>query len=166
MRTHETLAVVIAALTTLACGATMLPTMQGGAMPMTSATVIFSTLDDAKDADSEVVVQLRRADGQTAAEQRLTNLLFDRQSTSPSFALPIAIPFRVGDINDGELRIEMTPEAKVLPVSQWRTDIWRFDVRLVMAFGDGTSRSFSWTGLTLSTSTHELKLPLAPAGLP
>ena len=157
MRIFRAPAVALVAVATLACGATTFPTTRGGAMPLTSATVTFATLGGAKEADTVVIIQLLRTGGEPTAEQRIEHLRLDNHSTAAPMALPLSRPFRLGDIDAGALRLQMTPGLR---------DSWTFGVRLAMTFGDGSMRSFAWPGLTLDGATPELDLPLLPALVP
>jgi ABC-type transport system substrate-binding protein len=148
-----TVAVVIAS----ACGATT----RSGSTPsqtatavLTGSTVSFRTLDNGKDTNSQVTVQLMRSNHELGAELHVAGTKFDDNTQSAPMALAISGPFRLSDVNDGSLRIRMNPDGR---------DTWTFDMRLVLTFSDNTQRTFAWQGIRLDENAPERTLPLAPA---
>ena len=145
---------------TAGCGAT---TRQGGvtsaaATPLTSAHVTFLTRDDGKDEDSAVTLQLLRSNAELAAELRHTGTEFDDNTTSAPMVLALAAaPFRLADIDTGQVRVRITPDGQ---------DDWSFDLRMTLQFADGTARNFFWNDIRLNNAAPERVLALSPARVP
>lgn len=153
-------AVLAGAVAAAGCGATT-RTASGTtgtlATPLTSASVTFVTRDNGKDADSAVTVQLLRDNAELGAELRTVGTEFDDDTTSGPMAFSLSAPFRMADIDDGQLRVRMAPDGQ---------DDWSFDLRLTMQFGDGSVRNFFWPNIRLSTAAPERVLTLAAARVP
>ena len=158
MRIFVAIAALAAAVTASACGATTVNGAQTAiATPLTSAAITFITRNDGKDDDSNLVVQLLRRNAELSAETRVTGTGFDDNSSSAPMVLSLSGPFRVTDIGDSQVRIQMSPEGR---------DDWTFDVRLAMTFADGSTRNFFWPGVTLNNASPERTLSLAAAQVP
>jgi hypothetical protein len=156
MRAISCALVVATAVAASACGATTTrtggTTAQAAAAVLTGATLSFRTLEDGKDTDSQVTVQVLRPTNELSAELRVAGIEFDDNTQASPMALSVTGPFRLSD--DGSLRIRLTPDGR---------DTWTFDMRLVMTFSDNTQRTYAWQGLRLDESSPERMLPLAPA---
>ena len=150
----------LAALTAAGCGATT----RGSAgvapaltTPLSSATVTFMTRNNGKDADSAVTVQLLRSNAELGAELRTAGTEFDDNTTSGPMSLALSAPFRVDDIDTGQVRVRMAPDGQ---------DDWNFDLRMALQFADGTVRNFFWSAVQLNNAAPERVLALAPARIP
>ena len=149
------LAAVIAATSSLGCGATTRATTPGAttsAVTVTNATVTFMTRDDGKDEDSAIAVQLLDDEGRLAAEGTVVDVDFDDSTVSQPLSLGMSRPLTGGDLNDARLRLRLTPDGR---------DTWTFDVRANVRLSDGTERQYFWSGLRLDESSPERTLPLA-----
>lgn len=124
---------------------------------LTSATAMFITRDDGKDRDSAVTVQLLRNNAELGAELRYTGTEFDDNTTSAPLALSMSAPFRMTDVDAGQVRVRMTPDGQ---------DDWSFDLRLSLQFADGMTRNYLWSGIRLNNAAPERTLALSPARVP
>jgi hypothetical protein len=143
-----------AVVTAAACGATTRSTSgvrQMSTAVLTGGTVSFRTLNDGKDDDSPLTVELLHPNGQLAAQLRVVDVEFNDHSQTTPMSLSTVGPFRVSDIDDGQLRLRMTAEGD---------DEWMFDATLTLNFSDNTQRSFSWLGLELDDDNGERTLKL------
>lgn len=157
MRAISCVLVTVAVVAASACGATTRSnssTTQGPPAVLTGATLSFTTLNEGKDTDSQVTVQLLRSNNELGAELRVAGTKFDDNTHAAPMALSIAGPFQVSDVNTGSVRIRMTPDGR---------DTWSFDMRLVLTFSDNTQRTFAWQGVRLDEHSPERTLPLGPA---
>jgi len=155
-----TITALAAALTAAGCGATRQATRAvtaPAAAALTSATTTFITRDNGKDRDSAVTVQLLRANAELGAELRHTGTEFDDNTTSAPMALTLSAPFRVTDLDTGQVRVRMTPDGR---------DDWSFDLRMTLQFADGTSRNYFWGNVRLDNAAPERVLALSPARVP
>ncbi|HEV8318467.1 MAG TPA: hypothetical protein VGQ10_13725 [Vicinamibacterales bacterium] len=158
MRTISCALFVVAAVVASACGAT---TRSGSTITsptagsvLTGATLAFRTLDNGKDTKSQVTVQLLRSNNELGAELHVGGIKFDDNTQAAPMAFSVAGPFRMTDINDGSMRIRMTPDGR---------DTWTFDMRLVLTFSDNSQRTFAWQNVRLDEHAPERTFPLAPA---
>lgn len=155
-----TVTALAAAITTAGCGATR---QAAGTRPapavaaLTSATAVFVTRDNGKDRDSAVTVQLLRTNAELGAELRHSGTEFDDNTTSAPMALTMSAPFRLTDLDAGQVRVRMTPDGQ---------DDWSFDLRMTLQFADGTSRSYLWNNVRLDNAAPERVLALSPARIP
>ncbi len=153
-----TVTALTAALTTAGCGATRQSTgalASPAAAALSSATAVFVTRDNGKDRDSTVTVQLLRANAELGAELRHTGTEFDDHSTSAPMALTMSAPFRVTDLDTGQVRVRMTPDGQ---------DDWSFDLRMTLQFADGSSsRNYFWSNVRLDNAAPERVLALSLA---
>jgi hypothetical protein len=149
-----------AALTTAGCGATRQATgaiTSPAAAALTSATAMFITRDNGKDRDSVVTVQLLRDNAELGAELRHTGTEFDDNTTSAPMALTMSAPFRMTDVDAGQVRVRLTPDGQ---------DDWSFDMRLTLQFADGMTRNYFWSNIRLNNAAPERILALSPARVP
>lgn len=155
-----TITALAAALTAVGCGATRQATRAvtaPAAAALSSATATFITRDNGKDRNSALTVQLLRDNAELGAELRHTGTEFDDNTTSAPMALTMSAPFRVTDLDSGEVRVRMTPDGQ---------DDWSFDLRMTLRFGDGTSRNYFWSNVRLDNAAPERVLALSPARVP
>ena len=159
MRSYAVLIVTLA-MVTAGCGATTrggTTTIQNPASPsLTSATATFISRDHGKDEDSALTVQLLKQNAELAGEIRANNVKFDDKTSSGPFAFSITGPFRMRDIDDGQVRVQFVPDG---------SDDWTFDLQLMMRFDDGSVRNFMWRGMRLDNTERSRTLALAPARL-
>jgi hypothetical protein len=157
MRSYAVLVAALA-MVTAGCGATTRDTITiqtPAASPMlTSVTATFISRDHGKDEDSALTVQLLRQNAELAGEIRANNVKFDDNSSSGPFAFSMTGPFRMRDIDDGQIRVQFIPDGQ---------DDWTFDLQLMMRFDDGSVRNFMWRGMRLDNSERSRTLALAPA---
>jgi hypothetical protein len=156
MRSYAVLIVTLG-MVTAGCGATTRggTTIQNQISPgLTSATATFISRDHGKDEDSALTVQLLRQNAELAGEIRANNVKFDDKSSSGPFAFSITGPFRMRDIDDGQVRVQFIPDG---------SDDWTFDLQLMMRFDDGSVRNFMWRGMRLDNTERARTLALAPA---
>jgi hypothetical protein len=149
------LAAVVAAISSLGCGATTRGTTQNattGAVTVTNASVTFMTRDDGKDEDSAIAVQVLDDDGRLAAEGTVVDVDFDDRTVSQPLSLAMSRTLTSRELEDGRLRLRLTPDGR---------DTWTFDVRANVRLSDGTERQYFWSGLRLDESSPERTLPLA-----
>jgi hypothetical protein len=123
---------------------------------LTTASVTFMTRDDGKDEDSAIAVQILD-DGRLAAEATAVDVEYDDQSVSAPLPLDVTRTLQVGDLNDAQVRLRLTPDGR---------DAWTFDMRLTLGMTDGSQRSYFWSGLRLDESTPERVLTLTSGRLP
>ena len=156
MRTFVVVLAAAVAIGASGCGATArTTTVQTRAFPtLTSATATFVSTDHGKDADSALTVQLLRSNAELGAEIRTVGTKFDDHSSSGPFAFSLVGPFTKNDIDNGELRLRLTPDGD---------DDFTFDLYLTMRFSDGTARNFMWRGVRLDHTSPERMLTLGPA---
>ena len=128
----------------------------GASARLTSASVTFMTLDDGKDEDSAVAVQILN-DGRLAAEGSVVDVDFDDQSVSAPLTLALTGALDAGDLDNAQVRIRLTPDGR---------DTWAFDMRLTLGLSDGTQRSYFWSELRLDESTPERVVAFASGSLP
>ena len=158
MRTISCVLMTLAVVVTSACGATArsgsTATTQVSGPTVTGATISFRTLDNGKDTNSQVTLQLLRPNNELGGELRIVGMKFDDNTQIAPMAMSVSGPFHMSDINDGSVRIRMTPDGR---------DTWTFDMRLVLNFSDNSQRTFAWQGIRLDEKAPERTLPLAPA---
>ena len=157
MRSYVVLIAALA-MVTAGCGATTrggTTTIQSPASPsLASATATFISRDHGKDEDSVLTVQLLRQNAELAGEIRANNFKFDDNSSSGPLAFSMTGPFRMRDIDDGQIRVQFIPDGD---------DDWTFDLQLMMRFDDGSVRNFMWRGMRLDNTERARTLALAPA---
>ena len=159
MRTLAASLVAVVALLASGCGATTRTTSTTIQNPvyttLTSAIATFVSRDHGKDKDSGLTVHLLRNNAELVGEIYANGIKFDDKSSSGPFALTLTGgPFTTRDIDDGQMRIRLTPDGK---------DDWTFDLHLTTRFSDGRVHNFTWRGLRLDNTTVERVLALAPA---
>jgi hypothetical protein len=142
------------------CGATT--TNSGAVVTPTTTTVAnaqatFMTRDNGKDEDSAVAVQLLDDSGRLAAEATVADVEFKGQTVSQPVSLATIRQMASSDLNDGRVRLRLTPDGD---------DEWTFDLRLVVGLSDGTQRTYFWSALRLDDDAPERVLPLSSGRLP
>ena len=155
---------LVATLTILAsgCGATTratTATVQSPIYPtLTSAVATFVSREHGKDKDSGLTVQLLRTNAELVGEIYANGIKFDDHSSSGPFALTLTGgPFSTRDVDDGQVRIRLTPDGR---------DDWTFDLNLTTRFSDGRVQNFMWRGIRLDNTNPERVLSLSPARVP
>ncbi|MBF8301184.1 MAG: hypothetical protein HW394_1554 [Acidobacteria bacterium] len=150
--------VVIAAVVAIGasgCGASRSTTIQTRAFPtLTSATATFVSTDHGKDKDSAVTAQVLRSNAELGAEIRSVGTEFNDNSSSGPLAFSLAGPFMTSDVENGQIRLRLTPDGD---------DDWTFDLHIAMRFSDGTARNFMWQAIRLDHTSPERVLTLGPA---
>src|SRR5690242_16593756 len=118
---------LVAALAVVAtgCGATTrsTSTIQNPAYPsLSSASATFVSREHGKDKDSALTVQLLRDNAELAGEIYANGIKFDDRSSSSPFVLSLSgSPFNTNDINNGQVRVRLTPDGR---------DDWTFDLHM------------------------------------
>jgi hypothetical protein len=128
----------------------------GGANRLTGATVTFTSLQDGKDTDSAVTVQLLRGSNELVAEARTVGTKFDDHSTAPPLALSVEGPLSDADARDALLRLQLAPDGR---------DTWTFNVRVTLSFSNNNQQSFAWTDVRLDEKSPQRTLTLSGARL-
>jgi hypothetical protein len=137
------------------CGADRSATIQTAALPtLTSATATFVSGDDGKDKDSLVTAQVTRNNAELGAEIRSVGTKFDDNSSSGALAFSLAGPFLTTDVENGQVRLHLTPDGN---------DDWTFDLHVAMRFSDGSARDFTWRDVRLDRTSPDRVLLLGPA---
>jgi hypothetical protein len=159
MRTFTVSLVAVLAIVAAGCGATTRTantTVQSPVYPtLSSAIATFVSRDHGKDKDSGLAVQLLRNNGELVGDINATGIKFDDKSSSGPFSVSLTGgAFTTRDIDDGQVRIRLTPDGK---------DDWTFDLHLTMRFSDGRAQNFVWRGVRLDNTTLERVLALSPA---
>jgi uncharacterized protein YceK len=146
---------VVVAIGASGCGSTRSTTIQTRALPtLTSATATFVSRDHGKDKDSALTAQVLRSNAELGAEIRSVGTKFDDKSSSGPLPFSIAGPFMTNDVENGQIRLRLTPDGD---------DDWTFDLHIAMRFSDGTARNFMWQGIRLDHTSPERVLTLGPA---
>ena len=101
-----------------------------------------------------MTAQVLRSNQEIGAEIRSVGTEFDDNSSSGPLTFSIAGPFMTNDVENGQLRLRLTPDGD---------DDWTFDLHIAMRFSDGTARNFMWRGLRLDHTSPERVLTLGPA---
>ena len=155
MRAISCLLLTAAVISVTGCGATTRSTSSVSTQPtavLTGGTVAFRTLQDGKDDDSRLTVELLRGNEQVSAELRVVDVEFNDNTQTTPMSIPVTGSFRVSDIDDGKVRLRMAAEGD---------DEWNFDIHMTLTFSDNTQRTFSWLGLELDDDNQERTLSLA-----
>jgi len=121
---------------------------------LASASVTFATLEDGKDADSAVTVQLLRNRSELAAETVSSGTAFDDDSIAAPIVMTLRGPFERDDAGDAQLRLRLTPDGD---------DTWTFDLGLTLRYADGREQRFNWEGVQLDEDSPERTLVLSGA---
>jgi hypothetical protein len=157
MRTIAVLIVATMAIGATACGGKITPGYDTAASPaLTASTVTFFNRDEGKDADSAVSVELLRENAELGAEVRAVGKHWEHDESS-AVSLNVLNGFHKSDINGGRVRVRLSPDGR---------DTWKFDMRLMTTFSDGSSQTFFWNDMRLDHNSPERLLPLAPARQP
>lgn len=157
MRTLAVLVAATMALWATACGGRTRPAFAPDHPALTGATITFFTGDDGKDTNSTVTAELIRNGSELGAEGRSTGIDFDDNTTSAPMSLSIMSRFTRDDVNSARLRLRLTPDGR---------DVWSFNPRLTLAFSDGSTHNYAWTGVRLNHSSPEITLTLSNARVP
>ena len=128
----------------------------GGANRLAGATVTFTSLQDGKDADSGLTVQLLRGSNELVAEARTAGTKFNDHSTAPPLVLSVEGPLSDADARAALLRLQLTPDGR---------DTWTFNVRMTLTFSNNNQQSFTWTDVRLDEKSPERTLTLSGARL-
>ena len=122
---------------------------------LTSATVTFNTLDNAKDAKSAVTVQLMRFGNELVAEAVSAGTEYDDNAAAPPLALSLTDSTVVrNDLQSSSIRLRLTPDGD---------DTWTFNVSLRLRFADNTEQTFAWSGIELDEDEPQRTLVLQGA---
>jgi PASTA domain len=123
---------------------------------LTAAQIRFFTTNDDKDFDTALSVQSLTPGGSIAALTNITSGTFPDNTTNGPFALTVNGGFTAGQLNNGSVRLAITPVGN---------DTWHFSVRLDLNFSDGTTVPVLGNNLTLSQDTRTLSVPMTTVGL-
>ncbi|HVQ96246.1 MAG TPA: PASTA domain-containing protein [Mycobacteriales bacterium] len=123
---------------------------------LTAAQIRFFTTNDDKDFDTALSVQALTPGGSTAALTNVTAGTFPDNTTNGPFALTVNGGFTAGQLNNGSVRLAITPVGN---------DTWHFSVRLDLTFSDGTTVPVVGDNLTLSQDSRTLSVPMTTVGL-
>ena len=84
---------------------------ESGVSDADSATATFVSREHGKDKDSGLTVQLLRNNAELVGEIYANGIKFDDHSSSNPFVLALTGgPFTTRDINDGQVRVRLTPD--------------------------------------------------------
>ncbi len=154
MRTFAVSVLMTAAVISAGCGATRKVTSSVAPGPaITNATVQFMDRDHGKDAGSGVDVWVLRGSNEMAHMHRVGTKFADHAAIEP-LGVPMSGTFYRADLNDGRLRIRLTPDGR---------DDWSFEPRLTLSFSDATSRTYSWPQVLLDNEHPEVTLSFSSA---
>ena len=158
MRTAGLAAAFALALGGFACGATTRTTTapRTSAVTLSSASVTFVTLNDGKDEDSAIAVQILDENDRLAAEGTVVDTDFDDRTVSSPLILAMSRTLTADDVDDARVRLRLTPDGR---------DTWTFDLRFTAKLSDGSERQYFWSGLRLDESSPERTLSLASGRL-
>jgi hypothetical protein len=154
MRTFAMSVVLVGAIVAAGCGATrkVASTVAPGPA-VTAATMTFIDRDHGKDAKSAVDVWLLHGNNEVAHLHSVGTKFDDHASIAP-MAMQLSGAAHEPDLNDGQLRIRLTPDGN---------DDWSFEPLLTLSFSDNTSRSYSWPAVMLDNRTPERTLSFSSA---
>lgn len=154
MRTFAVSVVLTAAMVAAGCGATRKVTNTVAPGPtLTAATITFVDRDHGKDARSAVDAWLLRGSDEMAHLHSVGTKFDDDASIAP-MQLSLSGTFHKADLNNGQLRVRLTPDG---------ADDWAFDPRLTLSFSDNTSRSYMWPTVQLDNRSPERTLSFSSA---
>jgi hypothetical protein len=143
-----------AAVVSAGCGATR--TVSNTVVPgpsITSANIQFNDREHGKDAKSAVDVWLLHGSNEMAHLHNIGTKFDDNASIAP-MAVPMSGTWYRTDLNDGQLRIRLTPDGR---------DDWTFEPRLTLQFSDGMARTYAWPAVTLDNARPEVTLSFSSA---
>ena len=154
MRTFAASVLLTAAIISAACGATRRVGSTVAPGPsITSATIQFTDRTHGKDADSAVDVWLLRGSNEMAHMHSVGTKFDDNASVAP-LGVPMSGTFYRTDLNDGQVRIRLTPDGR---------DDWSFEPRLTLQFSDASTRTYAWPQVTLDNEHPEVTLSFSGA---
>ena len=154
MKTFALSALVAAAVISAGCGATRRVSNTVAPGPsITSGTIQFNDREHGKDAKSAVDVWVLHGSNEMAHLHSIGTKFDDNASIAP-MSLAMSGTFYRTDLNDGQLRIRMTPDGR---------DDWTFEPRLMLQFSDGTARTYAWPSVTLDNARSEVTLSFSAA---
>jgi hypothetical protein len=120
---------------------------------ITSASIQFNDREHGKDAGSAVDVWVLRGTNEMAHLHSVGTKFDDNAAIAP-MGLPMSGTFYRPDLNDGQLRIRLTPDGR---------DDWTFEPRLTLQFSDGAVRTYAWPQVTLDNARPEVSLSFSSA---
>jgi hypothetical protein len=114
---------------------------------LTGATATFATLDDDKDDDTQLSIQVQNPAGSPVAAAAGTFGLFPDHRTTGPFNLPVLVPVTAGALDNGLIRIAIAPNGN---------DTWKFNYEIDLFFSDGTTIPITGVNQVLSESSPVL----------
>jgi hypothetical protein len=126
------------------------------AAALVAARITFFTADDDKDFDTALNIQVLDPGGAVAGITNVPNIVFPNHTTNGPFPLQITPGFTAGILNNGSVRLAVTPVGN---------DTWRFSFRLDLDFADHTTVSVVGDNLTLSQDRRTLSVSMTTVGL-
>ena len=143
-----------AAVISAGCGATRSVSSKVAPGPsITSATIQFNDREHGKDAKSAVDVWVLHGSNEMAHLHSVGTKFDDNAAIAP-MAVPMSGTFYRTDLNDGQLRIRLTPDGR---------DDWQFEPRLTLQFSDGGARTYAWPQVLLDNARPEVTLSFSQA---
>jgi hypothetical protein len=143
-----------AAVVSAGCGATRSVSSKVAPGPsITSATIQFNDREHGKDAKSAVDVWVLHGSNEMAHVHSVGTKFDDNAAIAP-MTLPMSGAFSRTDLNDGQVRIRLTPDGR---------DDWQFEPRLTLQFSDGASRTYAWPQVMLDNARPEVTLSFSSA---
>ena len=154
MKTFALSVLMTAAVVSAGCGATRRVSSSVAPGPsITSATVQFNDREHGKDAGSAVDLWVLHGSNEMA-HLHSVGTKFDDNATIAPMSLPMSGTFYRTDLNDGQLRIRLTPDGR---------DDWAFEPRLSLQFSDGSARTYAWPQVMLDNARPEVTLSFSAA---
>jgi hypothetical protein len=120
---------------------------------ITNATIQFNDRRDGKDAKSAVDVWVLHGSEEMAHLHSVGTKFDDNASIAP-MGVPMSGTWHRVDLNDGQLRIRLTPDGR---------DEWTFEPKLTLQLSDGTARAYAWPAVTLDNNHPETTLSFSSA---
>lgn len=119
---------------------------------LSGASVVFHTLDDDKDNDTEVTMSLV-VGNEAIADGKTTGTRFPDDSDSPPLALDVHGEHRKDDLGAGTLKIHIAPNGH---------DTWKFKTTLTLTYLDGTKSTIDWGRIVLNQDSRDGTLTYHP----
>ena len=155
MRTFTVSVFLTAAIVSAGCGATRKVTSTVAPGPaITNMTIQFLDRDHGKDAGSGVDAWVLRNGSNEIAHLHSVGTKFDDNAAITPMTLPMSGTFYRTDLNDGQVRIRLTPDGR---------DDWQFEPRLTLQFSDGGARTYAWPQVMLDNARPEVTLSFSSA---
>jgi hypothetical protein len=143
-----------AAVISAGCGATRRVSSTVAPGPsITSATIQFNDREHGKDARSAVDVWVLHGPNEMA-HLHSVGTKFDDNAAIAAMSMPLSGTFYRTDLNDGQIRIRLTPDGR---------DDWTFEPRLSLQFSDGGVRTYAWPQVMLDNARPEVTLSFSSA---